>query len=235
MAVITIFPTYDGDIGASTTNWNTLITADTAKGFNDSGTSGGGSGFGGGESVSAAADANGTSYQHRQMFLEFDLETIQDYFNQNIGTSIVSAYIELSVRGAEGGPKVKLRKGNWNSVGGPATGWFNDYTSTLYYDGADFILLAGQTVQFPVSSTGLSDLALADPFKVMVIESDYVHAGDTPTNGDANVANFYYSEITTVTLRPSLVVTVTDPSPGLKGINLTNGTISLNSGKITIQ
>ena len=69
----------------------------------------------------------------------------------------------------------------------------------------------------------------------MLIDSEYNFSQDQPVSGDFNLTNIYYSpqqfNPLLTSLSPQLIINY---GPPRVGITLASGTITLNSGKITI-
>tara|TARA_R110002126_G_scaffold28775_6_gene95727 strand:- start:16484 stop:17206 length:723 start_codon:yes stop_codon:yes gene_type:complete len=227
----------DGHAGAGTGGWAGLMSG---GGKNFTSTSNFGSDLTLGStnsSIVAGANVGNTTHHIRQSFLTFNKSTISD--------TVTSAQIKVFVRDSQGAPKIIPMLGTFDPTLAPSANRMNAFVNHQSSKLADeqlvstpnFTLSTTATVTFDLNSTALGVLndPSIDNLLVMLIDSEYNFSQDQPVSGDFNLTNIYYSpqqfNPLLTSLSPQLIINY---GPPRVGITLASGTITLNSGKITI-
>ena len=227
----------DGHAGAGTGAWQGLLSGG-GKNFKSTTTSGFDLTLGSvNASIVAGADTGNNTHHIRQTFLTFDKSTIS-------GT-VASAQIKVFVKDSQGAPKIIPMLGTFDPTLAPSANRMNAFVNHQSSKLADEQLVSNSNFSFSISETVTFDLnstalgVLNDPsidnLLVMLIDFEYNFSQDQPTSGDFNLTNIYYSPQQfgiTSALSPQLIINYELPRVG---ITLASGTITLNSGKITVS
>jgi len=226
----------DGHAGAGTSDWASLMSG---EGKNSTSNSNFGSDLTLGSqnsSIVAGADTGNNTHNIRQTFLTFDKSTIS-------GT-VASAQIKVFVKDSQGAPSIIPMLGTFDPTLAPSANRMNAFSyhqssklaEAQLVSNSNFTNSITETVTFDLNSTALGVLndSSIDNLLVMLIDFEYNFSQDQPTSGDFNLTNIYYSpqqfNIYTI-LSPQLIINYVSTD---KVITLASGTITLNSGKITI-
>lgn len=226
----------DGHAGAGTGIWAGLMSGG-GKNFNST------SNFGSdltlesaNSSIVAGANVGNTTHVIRQSFLTFSKSTISD--------TVTSAQLKVFVKDSQGAPVIIPMLGTFDPSQAPSANRMNAFVNHPSNALADEQLVSTPnftnsttaTLTFDLNSTALGVLndSSIDNLLVMLIDYEYNFSEDQPVSGDFNLTNIYYSSnpgIDASVLSPQLIINYELPRVG---ITLTSGTITLNSGKITI-
>ena len=226
----------DGHAGAGTGAWAGLMSGG-GKNFNSTSNFGSGLNLGSADSsIVAGANVGNTTHNIRQTFLAFSKSTISD--------TVASAQLKVFVKDSQGAPVIIPMLGTFDPSQAPSAGRMNAFvphSSNVLADpktvsNLNFTNSTTDTWIVDLNSTALGVLndSSIDNLLVMLIDYEYNFTQTQPDSGDLNLTNIYYSPPTFgpfTSLSPQLIINYEHSTPG---ITLTSGTITLNSGKITI-
>ena len=213
----TLEPELDGHVGAATSEWSSLLSADGGKVVDS--TTAIASGTGDASSVNTTANAGGTAYRKREAFLAFD--------TSQITSTVSSAVLKLYIASATGVQQVRGYKGTF--TGTVNVGYFNDFDLNTPYTNTQESQ-AGGYMSYALTADALTDLKNNSQWKIVMLDETYVAGAELPPNSTTLVTNYKFSEDTDHP--PQLEYTLPDADPAGK-IILTNR-IQLTSGKIAL-